>query len=41
MRKRFGIISLFVIAYLLLLLAIWNYSYYQGQEEAYIPIKTE
>ncbi len=34
--KRAGIISLFVILFIAFI-AVWNYSYYQGQEEAYIP----
>ncbi|PKH51554.1 cytochrome C [Tenacibaculum sp. Bg11-29] len=38
MRKRLGIISLFVVLFIAFI-TIWNYSYYQGQEEAYIPIK--
>ncbi len=38
MRKRLGIISLFVILFVGFI-TIWNYSYYEGQEEAYIPIE--
>ncbi|MGG6232394.1 nitrate reductase cytochrome c-type subunit [Tenacibaculum sp. SDUM215027] len=38
MRKRLGIISLFIILFIAFI-AVWNYSYYQGQEEAYIPIE--
>ena len=38
MRKRLGIISLFVILFIAFI-TIWNYSYYKGQEEAYIPIE--
>ncbi|MCB0462283.1 MAG: nitrate reductase cytochrome c-type subunit [Flavobacteriaceae bacterium] len=38
MRKRLGIISLFVILFISFI-AVWNYSYYEGQEEAYIPIE--
>ncbi len=34
--KRLGVISLFVLLFIAFI-AIWNYSYYQGQEEAYIP----
>jgi len=34
--KRAGIISLFVILFIAFI-SVWNYSYYQGQEEAYIP----
>ena len=37
MRKRLGIISLFVLLFIAFI-TIWNYSYYNGQEEAYIPI---
>lgn len=37
MRKRLGIISLFIILFISFII-IWNYSYYKGQEEAYIPI---
>jgi cytochrome c-type protein NapB len=39
MRKRLGIISLFVMLFIAFIV-IWNFSYYQGQEEAYIPIKS-
>ena len=38
MRKRLGIISLFVLIFIAFI-TIWNYSYYKGQEEAYIPIE--
>ncbi|WP_239763441.1 nitrate reductase cytochrome c-type subunit [Tenacibaculum finnmarkense] len=38
MRKRLGIISLFVMLFIAFIV-VWNYSYYQGQEKAYIPIK--
>lgn len=38
MRKRLGIISLFIVLFIAFI-AIWNYSYYTGQEEAYIPIE--
>jgi len=38
MRKRFGIISFFVLLFIAFI-AVWNYSYYQGQEGAYIPIE--
>ena len=34
--KRLGIISLFILLFVAFI-AIWNYSYYQGLEEAYIP----
>ena len=40
MRKRLGIISLFVLLFVAFI-AVWNYSYYQGQEEAYVPLETE
>ncbi|WP_250436935.1 multiheme c-type cytochrome [Hanstruepera flava] len=38
MKKRLGIISLFVILFAAFI-AVWNYSYYEGLEEAYIPIE--
>ncbi|CAM1366959.1 Periplasmic nitrate reductase, electron transfer subunit [Tenacibaculum litoreum] len=38
MKKRLGIISLFIILFIAFI-TVWNYSYYQGQEEAYIPIE--
>lgn len=38
MKKRLGIISLFVILFAAFIV-VWNYSYYEGQEEAYIPIE--
>ncbi|MCD2257731.1 nitrate reductase cytochrome c-type subunit [Psychroserpens luteolus] len=37
MKKRLGIISLFVLLFIAFIV-IWNYSYYQGRQEAYIPI---
>lgn len=37
MRKRLGIISFFVVIFIAFIV-VWNYSYQQGQEEAYIPI---
>jgi cytochrome c-type protein NapB len=37
MKKRFGIISLFVIL-CVAFIGIWNYSYYKGQEEGYVPL---
>lgn len=40
MRERLGIISLFILLFIAFI-AIWNYSYYKGQEEAYIPIKND
>lgn len=36
--KRLGIISLFVILFIAFI-AVWNYSYQVGLEEAYIPIR--
>lgn len=38
MKKRLGIISLFVILFLAFVI-IWNYSYQTGLEEAYIPVE--
>lgn len=38
MRKRLGIISLFIVLFIAFI-TIWNYSYYAGQEEAYVPIE--
>ncbi|MDO5969095.1 multiheme c-type cytochrome [Flavivirga aquimarina] len=38
MKKRLGIISLFVILFIAFI-TIWNYSYQLGLEEAYIPIE--
>ncbi len=35
--KRLGIISLFTLLFAVFII-IWNYSYYKGLEEAYIPI---
>lgn len=40
MRKRLGIISLFIILFIAFI-AIWNYSYQTGKEEAYVPISRE
>lgn len=37
MRKRLGVISLFVILFVAFI-TIWNYSYFKGKEEAYVPI---
>lgn len=37
MRKRLGIISFFVILFVSFI-TVWNYSYYEGQEEGYVPI---
>ncbi|CAM1369644.1 nitrate reductase cytochrome c-type subunit [Tenacibaculum xiamenense] len=39
MKKRLGIISLFIVVFIAFI-AIWNYSYYQGKEEAYIPVNS-
>jgi cytochrome c-type protein NapB len=38
--KRLGIISLFVLLFIAFI-AVWNYSYFEGQEEAYIPVEEE
>lgn len=38
--KRLGIISLFVLLFVAFI-AIWNYSYYEGLEEAYIPVEDQ
>lgn len=38
MKKRLGIISLFVILFIAFI-AVWNYSYQSGLEEAYISIE--
>ncbi|MEP1487395.1 MAG: nitrate reductase cytochrome c-type subunit [Algibacter sp.] len=38
MKKRLGIISLFVILFIAFI-TVWNYSYQVGLEEAYIPIE--
>lgn len=38
MKKRLVIISLFVLLFMTFI-GIWNFSYYEGQEEAYIPMK--
>ncbi len=38
MKKRLGIISLFVILFIAFVV-VWNYSYETGKEEAYIPIE--
>jgi cytochrome c-type protein NapB len=37
MRKRLGIISFFVVIFVAFIV-IWNYSYLQGREDAYIPV---
>ena len=37
MKKRLGIISLFVILFFAFI-AVWNFSYQTGKEDAYIPI---
>lgn len=38
--KRLGIISLFVLLFIGFIV-VWNYSYYKGLEEAYIPLEDE
>lgn len=38
MKKRLGIISLFVILFIAFIV-VWNYSYQTGLEEAYVPIE--
>ncbi|MBC3759647.1 nitrate reductase cytochrome c-type subunit [Hyunsoonleella sp. SJ7] len=38
MKKRLGIISLFVLLFIAFI-TIWNFSYQQGLEEAYIPVE--
>ena len=40
MRKRLGIISLFVVLFLTFII-IWNYSYHKGLEEAYVPLRKD
>ncbi len=40
MKKRLGIISLFIIL-CIGFIAIWNFSYQTGQEEAYIPVEKD
>lgn len=37
MRKRLGIISLFILLFIAFI-AVWNYSYETGKEEAYLPL---
>lgn len=37
MKKRLGIISLFVLLFIAFI-TIWNYSYQTGKEEAYLPV---
>lgn len=37
MKKRLGIISFFILLFIAFIV-IWNYSYQQGLEEAYMPI---
>jgi len=37
MKKRIGIISLFIILFIAFVI-VWNYSYYEGLKEAYIPV---
>lgn len=38
MRKRLGIISLFIMLFIAFII-VWNFSYETGREEAYIPLK--
>ena len=38
--KRLGIISLFIVLFISFI-AIWNYSYQTGLEDAYIPLEQE
>lgn len=38
--KRLVVISLFTLLFAAFI-AVWNYSYYEGQEEAYIPLTEE
>lgn len=38
MKKRLGIISLFVLLFIAFII-IWNYSYQKGLEESYIPLE--
>lgn len=38
MKKRLGIISLFIILFIAFIV-VWNFSYQTGKEEAYIPIE--
>lgn len=40
MKKRLGIISLFIILFIAFI-AVWNFSYQTGREEAYIPIERD
>ncbi len=40
MKKRLGIISLFIILFIAFI-SIWNFSYQTGREEAYIPIEMD
>ncbi|WP_194767801.1 nitrate reductase cytochrome c-type subunit [Tamlana sp. I1] len=40
MKKRLGIISLFVILFIAFI-AVWSYSYQIGLEEAYIPLEDD
>ncbi|WP_282080788.1 cytochrome C [Aquimarina algiphila] len=40
MKKRLGIISLFILLFIAFIV-IWNFSYKKGLEEAYIPIAEE
>ena len=40
MKKRLGIILLFIILFIAFI-AIWNFSYQTGKEEAYIPVEKD
>ena len=40
MRKRLGIITLFTLLFVVFI-AIWNYSFQEGLEEAYIPLSSD
>lgn len=40
MRKRLGIISLFVMLFMAFIW-VWNFSYQTGREEAYVPIEND
>ena len=40
MKKRLGIITLFVILFIAFIW-VWNFSYRTGQEEAYVPIEND
>ena len=40
MKKRLGIISLFIILFIAFI-AVWNFSYQTGKEEGYVPVTKE